>query len=99
MPHILPCPAPRVAFADAEMSKDGRRRRIRRTSGDAENEEASEKEVPEITEDREMLAQRAHGCPVPKPSGVVGEVLGFAKGSKEREETHARSRIEIEEPE
>ena len=96
MPHILPCPAPRVAFADAEISKEDRRQRIRRTVGDVEIEEASEEDMQEAADDSEVLTKRAHGCPVPKPSGVMGEVLGFAKVPKERAETH-HSRIEIAE--
>lgn len=97
MPHILPCPAPRVVFADAEISKEGRRRGIRRTASGVEIEEAFEEDMQEAADDREMLTKRAHGCPVPKPSGVMGEVLGFAKAPKERRETHPRSQIEISE--
>ena len=99
MPHILPCPAPRVAFADAEISKDGRRRIIRRTGGEGEFEETAEEDVHEIADAHEMLAKKAHGCPVPKPSGVMGEVLGFAEVSRERKYAYPRSRVEVEDTE
>ena len=30
-----------------------------------------------IQEEREAMRKRGHECPVPKPRGWVGEVLGF----------------------
>lgn len=92
MPHILPCPAPRVEFADAEIeySEDGRRRRRRRkprehvadVSGGDESFGGIEA-GPLEREEMELRRKKAHECPVPKPGGVIGEVLGFKRGRGE----------------
>ena len=70
MPHILPCPAPRTDFADSDPAKSGRRRRVRRRveAPNSTEEESSESE---------MMVKKAHECPVPKPKGIIGRVLGF----------------------
>lgn len=81
MPHILPCPAPRVAYADGDIivGEDGKRRRRRR------------RETPEIKDGIVQFEQTSGGeemkrlqderskreCPVPKPGGILGEWLGF----------------------
>jgi cytochrome c oxidase assembly factor 2 len=88
LPHVLPCPVPPARFADGEViiDENGRRRRWKR------------KETPEVrdgiahfgqsTSDedimgsgKQVLDRRA--CPVPKPGGMLGEWLGFHKGSEE----------------
>lgn len=91
LPHILPCPAPRVAFADGEMPEGSGKRRRRRK--------------PEITETRDGIAQfggsagdeelrhsaaaarTRRECPVPKPGGVVGELLNF---NRKKEQDNSR---------
>ncbi|KAH7035593.1 uncharacterized protein B0I36DRAFT_360934 [Microdochium trichocladiopsis] len=130
LPHILPCPAPRVTYADApprgtnpdvivveRVNEDGTittttRQRTRRrkaappppettTTATTEvkdgiasfaagsNDNAAAKRVEETgrTRDRE--------CPVPKPGGVLGELLSYVNGSKNAElpssTTHAAS--------
>ncbi|KAI1265844.1 hypothetical protein F5Y18DRAFT_29775 [Xylariaceae sp. FL1019] len=83
LPHLLPCPAPRVAFADST-SPDGNRKRTRRRSP---------QQATEVTDgiaqfsgvntdaDEETLNTTAprgkRECPVPKPKGVIGELMGF----------------------
>lgn len=100
MPHILPCPAPRVEFADAEFeySEDGRRRRRRRrppepvadvSGGDESFGGVEEEEALDARDEMELRRKKAHECPVPKPGGVIGEVLGFRKAREEE-----RPRIE-----
>ena len=87
MPHIFPCPAPRVHFADAESSEDGRRRRrSRRPASQEDSQKGSilpaEKGVDDFAmemDDRDIMRRKAHECPVPKPSGRIGEILGFKK--------------------
>ena len=98
MPHILPCPAPRIQFADAdceyEYSEDGtrrRRRRRRRTQREdsAANPDGDCEGVGELVDEAEEMEGRrkkAHECPVPKPGGMIGEVLGFRR-PKEEEST------------
>ncbi|MCJ1472330.1 hypothetical protein MMC13_000977 [Lambiella insularis] len=80
MPHILPCPAPRTEFADAEIGEAGRRRRRkkRKPEGDVDVDASGQKgETVEVLSESEMLARKAHQCPVPKPGGRIGQVLGF----------------------
>ncbi|MCJ1390658.1 hypothetical protein MMC18_003519 [Xylographa bjoerkii] len=87
MPHILPCPAPRTEFADVEVGEDGRRRRRRRkppSDSDATADSIGEKgESIEGLSEKEAMARRGHQCPVPKPGGRIGQVLGFTDGKKD----------------
>jgi cytochrome c oxidase assembly factor 2 len=71
LPHLLPCPVPRRAFAEGEVPEELRRRRKRRKFVDGE---AS----PEQTRS-EIILDKRRECPVPKPGGLVGQVLGFEK--------------------
>jgi cytochrome c oxidase assembly factor 2 len=86
IPHLLPCPADRRQFADSAECPDGRVQRRRRkrnvdgttstpatTSPTADNDELvslSEEERPK----RE--------CPVPKPGGILGQIIGFRSEEK-----------------
>ena len=97
MPHILPCPAPRVKFADSDydITEDGKRTR-RRPAVDPEESVGGDKGVsalPAISEEEKLaMRRRSHACPVPKPSGIIGEVLGFKK--EQTAEKAQRPRIE-----
>ena len=97
MPHILPCPTPRVKLADSdfEIMEDGKRRRRQPTDGSKENH-GREKEysaLPMISEEEKLAMRRkSHECPVPKPRGIIGQVLGFKK--EETAEKASRPRIE-----
>ena len=97
MPHIVPCPAPRVKFADSdfEVMEDGRRRRRRRTteaSVDKNPRADTEKQMPlQISEDEKvMMRKKAHECPVPKPPGIIGRVLGFEGQDSGEEQSRPR---------
>jgi cytochrome c oxidase assembly factor 2 len=91
LPHVLPCPAPRIAYADGEMNADGtaRRRRRRKCVNIAETSKESSNETKIIeeafTDDEDIAGEQTRGnrarreCPVPKPSGIVGQILGFKK--------------------
>ncbi|KAK3390433.1 hypothetical protein B0H63DRAFT_114740 [Podospora didyma] len=82
LPHVLPCPAPRVVYADGEMA-DGtvkRRRRKRPENADAKDDgliqfQSSIGDHDEATNARASKRE----CPVPKPSGKLGDLLGFKK--------------------
>lgn len=82
LPHALPCPAPRVAYADGEtmVDENGRRRRRRPAQpvdvrdGVAQFERSSDEAGRSMVEGREERQ-----CPVPKPGGILGEMLGFHK--------------------
>ncbi|KAL8675677.1 MAG: hypothetical protein Q9224_007417 [Gallowayella concinna] len=102
MPHILPCPVPRTQFADYEITEDGKRRRRRRPlpkhkASDANacaiQEEAIAPEQAMVAEEQEALRRKAHECPVPKPGGRIGEILGFPE---EEQKLKRSSEIQIE---
>ncbi|KAF2103557.1 hypothetical protein NA57DRAFT_72533 [Rhizodiscina lignyota] len=74
IPHILPCPVPRRAFADGD---EGRKRR-RKTDGQENSEGQSEAQY--MQEHR----RKERECPVPKPGGLVGQIMGFEAKISER---------------
>ncbi|KAH7354972.1 hypothetical protein BKA65DRAFT_424852 [Rhexocercosporidium sp. MPI-PUGE-AT-0058] len=86
LPHALPCPAPRVAYADDGTPQTGKRRRKRKCPID-ENEGSNVVKdvstVEESSDDIEEVGLRTQKreCPVPKPGGLVGEILGFGASS------------------
>lgn len=78
LPHLLPCPAPRVTFADGEMIDENGRRRRRRKPQNAEINQDGIVQFESMSTDASALQRgTARECPVPKPGGVLGELLGF----------------------
>jgi len=81
LPHVLPCPAPRAVYADGEMP-DGTKRRRRRRTEPAETPEGPV-QFPKKTnadDDDAAVAASKRECPVPKPTGMLGQLMGFRKG-------------------
>ena len=79
-----------------EVLEDGRRRRRRRSTEapiDDTSEMSSEKQMPLYIseEERAMMRKKAHECPVPKPPGVIGRILGFQ--DEKRREEHPKPQI------
>lgn len=72
--------------------EDGRRRRRRQTT-EAQIDESyvadSERQMPlHISEEEKvMMRKKAHECPVPKPPGIIGRVLGFKGGDCDQEQS------------
>ena len=91
IPHIIPCPAPRVTYADGEIVEvNGKLRRRKRP----QNTETKDGFVEfEGLKDGSVLSSHntKRTCPVPKPGGVVGDMLGF-KEVKSNEKTASRQR-------
>lgn len=87
LPHVLPCPAPRITYADGEIVEDenGRRRRRRRVQQQRQEVQGGVVQFNNITQedlvDHEGNRSKRE-CPVPKPGGKVGELLGFKQSSK-----------------
>ncbi|PLB47293.1 hypothetical protein P170DRAFT_511922 [Aspergillus steynii IBT 23096] len=93
IPHVFPCPAPRRTLADSQMmvNEDGqpiqraRRRRRKDVPGLDETTPSFTQQTPDdevstflqLEEEAERLAKTGRECPVPKPRGVIGELLGF----------------------
>ena len=72
-----------MAFADGELPEDGGQRRRQRRKGEAGRRDETEVNPMELLKERELVAKKVHECPVPKPGGVIGEVLGFGRREKE----------------
>ncbi|KAI0132258.1 hypothetical protein BJ170DRAFT_238410 [Xylariales sp. AK1849] len=88
LPHMLPCPAPRVKLADSETTPDGTRRRRRRKSESAEVKDGIaqfESSGEDFERSSEGTAKRE--CPVPKPGGAIGELMGFNKSNTNDEQS------------
>lgn len=88
MPHIIPCPAPRIAFAEGEQiptSEDGRRqmRRRRRKEDQGQEVSISEEESGKLLDQRKESVKKARECPIPKPMGIIGSLLGSRKGEED----------------
>lgn len=87
LPHVLPCPAPRITYADGEIVEDenGRRRRRRRVQQQSQEVQGGVVQFNNITQD-DLVDHEGNRskreCPVPKPGGKVGELLGFKQSSK-----------------
>jgi len=99
IPHILPCPAPRVAYTDDGSCPPGKRRRRKIIVEDEPNLGMSKRPVPEpnttnipaaqspyksldglnVMEGNPGVRRSQRECPIPKPGGLVGEILGFRK--------------------
>ncbi|KAI0972775.1 hypothetical protein F4678DRAFT_52024 [Xylaria arbuscula] len=102
LPHLLPCPAPRVAYADAA-SPDGSRRRSRRRSqqatevkdGIAQFDGASESrsEGAEMSTISSTAPRTKRECPVPKP-GVLSQLIGRKDGSRNANTSEAEDKVE-----
>jgi cytochrome c oxidase assembly factor 2 len=74
-PHLIPCPVdPRTLNDSADPTKRRRRRRP------VESEEEGADGLGE--ERRRMIEERLNPkreCPIPKPGGLVGQVLGMTR--------------------
>lgn len=87
LPHVLPCPAPRITYADGEIVEDenGRRRRRRRVQQQSQEVQGGVVQFNNITQedlvDHEGNRNKRE-CPVPKPGGKFGELLGFKQSGK-----------------
>jgi cytochrome c oxidase assembly factor 2 len=79
MPHLLPCPVQPRAFADGPSLGDNqqkRRRRRRRTPEEMEPSGSGEEQLDPLAQ-MHLEVGRKRECPVPKPGGLVGQILGF----------------------
>jgi cytochrome c oxidase assembly factor 2 len=92
-PHLIPCPVdPRTLADSPDPTGENRRRRRRRlpedeTCNDIMSEERRKRKLLE-----EKLAPKRE-CPVPKPGGLIGQVLGL-KEEKVEDQPSITSRIE-----
>ncbi|KAL1998643.1 hypothetical protein VTN02DRAFT_5814 [Thermoascus thermophilus] len=112
-----PAPRRTLADSEMMITADGRQvprvRRKRRASEDAPDQLGSiagptpqvvDEEVStflQMEEEAERMAKVGRECPVPKPGGIIGEILGFrnARNNDEQPEGSRLPRSEIPAPE
>lgn len=95
-PHLLPCPVdPRTLADSSDPTGQNRRRRIRKVPEEDEtcNDVVSEERRRRLRIE-EKLAPQQRECPVPKPGGLIGQVLGLKDEEKEQEPTSILARVE-----
>ncbi|SMR42715.1 unnamed protein product [Zymoseptoria tritici ST99CH_1E4] len=83
LPHLLPCPVDRRQFADSYETPDGKIRR-RRKRKDMENEKAGESGSSAVGNAAASEDPPQRECPIPKPGGIVGQIMGFKNEERPR---------------
>ncbi|KAF4551507.1 Hypothetical protein D9617_13g100070 [Elsinoe fawcettii] len=68
MPHLLPCPVDRRQFTENGEVVRKRRRKSQPTE-----------DAPNMIKSNEHEEASKKECPVPKPRGFIGQLLGFKK--------------------
>jgi len=92
VPHLIPCPVDPRAHADApDPTGQSTRRRRRRSIPEPETETCNavlrdERRRQVLLDDR-LPARRE--CPVPKPGGLIGTVLGARERGENKDEQEA----------
>jgi len=90
LPHIMPCPVDPRQRTDGPMEmvvvdENGRRRRLRRKIPVKAEEPLPSPETEEMSEqEAEVMRARGRECPLPKPGGIIGQVLGFKNEDRTR---------------
>ncbi|KXT13629.1 hypothetical protein AC579_9759 [Pseudocercospora musae] len=82
LPHLLPCPVDRRQFADSYETPDGRivRRRKKRCGQDEGDGNQNVESISGASADNRPQRE----CPVPKPGGIVGQIMGFTKDERQK---------------
>ncbi|KAF1966114.1 hypothetical protein BU23DRAFT_603799 [Bimuria novae-zelandiae CBS 107.79] len=86
-PHLLPCPVDPRTLADSPEPEalSGRPRRRRRAPKEETCHEVMSEER-RVTKEAGEWATPKRECPVPKPGGLIGQVLGLKKEEGEEVE-------------
>ncbi|RMZ72407.1 alpha-13-mannosyltransferase (Alg3) [Pyrenophora seminiperda CCB06] len=92
-PHIMPCPVDPRTLTDAADPTGERRRRRRRIPEDESCNDVMREERRKRQLLEEKLAARRE-CPVPKPGGLIGQVLGVQKEGDAEERLSIMQRVE-----
>lgn len=84
IPHLFPCPRPRVQYLDSDgrpLSLSGEQLKQLQAT-ELEVEATIFRELQAEAERLEKLEREKRVCPIPKPGGFVGRMLGFEDQSK-----------------
>lgn len=92
-PHVLPCPVdPRTLADAADPTGENRRRRRRRLAEDETCNDVMSEERMRRKQLEEKLSPKRE-CPVPKPGGLIGQVLGLKGEAEEDDRDSIASRV------
>jgi cytochrome c oxidase assembly factor 2 len=83
-PHLLPCPVDRRVLADSSNPEalTGKRRRRKVVTEETCNDVMGEERMRKRLEQQTWETPKRE-CPVPKPGGLIGQVLGVKKDDEE----------------
>nr|ACN41107.1 unknown [Picea sitchensis] len=84
MPHILPCPVNPKQYADTIEGPDGQPMRRRRKRKQVTDDPGSEGESAEAYDALMAESKKTRECPVPKPGGLLGQVMGFKENENQK---------------
>ena len=88
-----------MADTDPTGEHNGNRRKRRKrmdSNGLVDEENDVEGASISLAKESERLKKQGHECPVPKPGGIVGQVLGF--GKKDDKMRRERPEVVVERP-
>lgn len=95
-PHLIPCPVdPRTLADSPDPTGATRRRRRRKISEEEAGSDAMSDERRRRLQMEGRIAPKRE-CPVPKPGGLIGQVLGWKdeQGSQAEERVTLTQRVE-----
>lgn len=101
-PHLIPCPVdPRTLADSADPTGENRRRRRRRRriveteerEGCTDGQSDEQRQRQRWALEEKLSARRE--CPVPKPGGLIGTVLGVGEERGKEEEEEEKERLGI----
>lgn len=88
LPHLLPCPVDRRQFADSYETPDGKIRRRKRKCPQNAIEDGTRADGSDSTDTVRVGStpdiMQTRECPIPKPGGIVGWVMGFKNEERPR---------------
>lgn len=93
-PHLIPCPVdPRTLADSADPTGENRKRRRRKVLDDDSSTDSMSEELRRRKQLEDKLSPQRE-CPVPKPGGLIGQVLGLKNEEQEVEPVSITKRIE-----
>jgi cytochrome c oxidase assembly factor 2 len=94
-PHLIPCPVdPRTLADSPDPTGQIRRRRRRRISEEDTCDDGMSEEKIRRKQLEDKLAPKRE-CPVPKPGGLIGQVLGWKGENEDVDKLSITNRVEM----